>query len=407
MLKSDILRTRKALCCLFILAVATTSHAANDDRGKIDIDLSSTLLVMGRDYGSGISGTSGSASVSISAKSALSSELALGLKGVLVQNIFEDGKEDAAYWLSNDTSNSLTEAYLSYRTKRLGIEQAEFIAGRTEASYIFFPSYKVRHQAQAMEGVFANTKISDRASIDFGHIERFSSWPSRQNGSSSLDTSFKRIGERVGQSSTDSGVQFVSSEWNNKGIKLNVYDYYANDLYNNAGLKFAYTLPSSDNHKKWTLSAHAIDQRGDRSGSLASHDSESLEINLRYQQDGFSLDTGWTQISRSGSLLVPFRTSYVNDATLLWYTNQFEAGTQTYHAKAVYSNKPWTLAAVLINSSHLDLRDESEIDLVAKRKMSEKLSLCLKAGYGKCVFDEAGKHHKTATDLRLFVDYKL
>lgn len=407
MLKADTLKLRKGLSSLLLLAVAATSHAENDDKGKLDIDLSSTLLVMGRNYGEGLSGSSGSASLSVSVKSALSPDLALGLRGVIVENIFEDGKDSAAYWLSNDTSQSLNEAYLNYRANGLGIERAELTVGRVVASSIFFPSYEVRHQAQAMEGVFAKTKVNDRFALDFGHMERFSSWPSRQNGSSSLDTSFKKIGERIGQSAVNSGVQFVASEWNDKGLKLNAYDYYANELYNNAGLRIAYTLPSNDDQGKWTLSAHAIDQRGDSSGALAAHDAESLELNLRYQLRGFSFDTGWTRISRSNALLVPFRTTYVNDATLLWYTNQFEAGTQTYHAKAVYSHKPWTLAAVLVSSSHLDLRNETELDLVAKRKLNEDLSLCIKAGYGKRVFEEVDRRHNSATDLRLFVDYQL
>ncbi len=390
-----------ALCFIPGLSAADAAYPT------LDLDLSSTLLVMGRNYGEGVSGSSASASLSIAAHSEISEQLTAGMKSVLVENIFEDGKENAAYWLSNDTSSSLSEAFLSYRFLETPFDDLQVTLGRKELSYPFLPAYKVRHQAQSLEGIFANARINESLSLDFGHIERYSPWPSRQDGASSLDTSFRKLGERVGQSSIRSGTQFVSTKLNSNRITLNAYDYYASELYNNLGLKVSYSLPARTGDGQWFLSAHAINQDGTNGGVLDAHSANALELNLRYKLNAFSFDTGWTRIANSSSLLVPFRTTFVNDATLLWYTNQFEAGTQTYHAKAVYSRNPWTLAAVFVHASHLDLRTESELDLVAKRSLNENLSLCLKAGYGKCVFDEENRHHKSATDLRLFVDYKL
>ncbi len=395
------------LAAFAALASTSTLLATIHNGDSLEVDLSSTVLVMGRDFGNGVKGTSGSASVTLSSKSELSENLTFGFKSVLVENIFEDGKEDAAYWLSNDKSLSIPEAYLRFKANLPGTDNTEFTVGRKEANYPFFPAYKVRHQAQAIEGVFANTTVNDRLTIDYGHIERYSAWPSRQDGASSLDTSFKKLGERIGHSDIGSGVQFVSTNWTGKSVSLNAYDYYASELYNNAGLKFAYKLPGSNNETSWTAAAHGIDQRGQSNGTLDGHDAQSLELSLNYKLRNLNVNTGWTHISDSASLLVPFRTSYVNDATLLWYTNQFEAGTDSFHIKAVYKMKPWVFASVFVHASHLDRRSEDELDLVVKRKMSEKLSLCVKAGYGKCVFDEEGSHHRTATDLRLFVDYNL
>lgn len=392
---------------LSVLGSIASLFAADAAQPEIDLDLSSTLLVMGRDYGGGVNGSAGAASLTLAAKSDLTEDLTLGLKAVRVETLFEEGREDAAYWLSNDTSTSLSEAFLSYRFTSPFIEDALVTLGRKELSYPFLPAYKVRHQAQALEGAFAAARVNKRLSIDVGHIERYSSWPSRQDGPSRLDTDFRKLGERVGQPSVRSAVQFVSTSFGSDRLSLQAYDYYANALYNNLGLKATYAVPTEENDGQWFLSAHAINQDGDNGGALATHSASSLELNLRYKRGAITLDTGWTRIARSDSLLTPFRTSYVNDATLLWYTNQFEAGTQTYHAKAVYSKNPWTLVAVFVQASHLDRRAESEIDLVAKRKLSEKLSVCVKAGYGRCVFDESNRHHTSATDLRLFVDYKL
>lgn len=396
-----------SLCAFTLLAPISCLNAAEFTKESIEVSASSRLLVMGRDYGNGLDGSSASASLSIKAKSDLPHGFSVGAKSVFVQNLFEDGVDNAAYWLSNDSSTSLSEAYLQYALSSNSTQETKIILGRKEASYSFFPAYNVRHQAQAMEGLFANTKVGDHLSLDIGHIESFSSWPSRENGVSSLDTSFKKIGERVGHSDIHSSVQFAAADWTKNNLSLNAYDYHAAELYNNAGLKLSYTLPTTGNDAKWTMSAHAIKQQGTNNGALDKHDAGSIELNLRYKRNKLSVDTGWTHISSSASLLVPFRTTNVNDATLLWYTNQFEAGTNTAHAKLVYSNNPWTLAAVFVHASHLDDRTESELDLVAKRKMNEKLSLCIKAGYGKCVFDEDDRHHKSATDLRLFVDYKL
>ncbi len=399
--------SRTKLAALVALASTSTLLATTPNTDSVEFDLSSTILVMGRNYGDGVKGTAGSASVTLAAKSARSESLSFGFKGVWVENIFEDGKEDAAYWLSNDKSLSIPEANISFKTSLTGSDDTKFTIGRKEANYPFFPAYKVRHQAQAIEGIFGNTSVNDHLKIDYGHIERYSSWPSRQDGASSLDTSFKKLGERIGHSDIHSGVQFVSTNWTGKSVSWNAYDYYASELYNSAGLKLAYTLPGSNNETNWTVAAHGIDQRGQSNGALDGHDARSLELSLNYKFRKLNVNTGWTHISNSGSLLVPFRTSYVNDATLLWYTNQFEAGTDSFHVKAVYSTKPWVFASVFVHASHLDRRTEDELDLVAKRKMSENLSLCVKAGYGKCVFDEAELHHRSATDLRLFVDYKL
>ncbi len=396
-----------SLCALALLTPISNASAAEFNKESFEVSASTRLLVMGRDYGNGLDGSSASASLSVGAKSDLANGFSVGAKSVLVQNLIEDGINNAAYWLSNDSSTSLSEAYLQYEFTSSRTQNTKVLLGRTEANYSFFPSYNVRHQAQALEGLFVNTEVTDHLSLNLGHIERFSSWPSRENGASSLDTSFKKIGERVGHSETHSSVQFAAADWTHSNFALNAYDYYAAELYNNAGLKLSYTLPSTNNESKWTVSAHAIDQQGTKNGTLDGHDTGSVELNLSYKRNKLSVDSGWTHISSSESLLVPFRTTYVNDATLLWYTNQFEAGTNTAHAKVVYSNSPWTLAAVFVHASHLDDRTESELDLVAKRKMNEKLSLCVKAGYGKCIFDEDNRHHKSATDLRFFVDYKL
>lgn len=403
------MKTHQKIAYALLSLLAPTAYwvAADSYPSELKFDLSSTLLVMGRDYGAEVKGSAASASVSIAAKSQLSEQATFGIKSVLVENLWEDERENAAYWLSNDKSASLPEAYISYRAAGLGPNGTLLSLGRKELTYSFFPAYKVRHQAQSLEGIFAHARISESLKVDLGHIERYSSWPSRENGTSLLDTSFKRLGERIGASETKSGIQFVSTELNKKSFSLHAYDYYAEKLYNNAGLKLSYTLPTNSGDGHWSLSAHGIDQKGQGDGAFKDHSASSLELNLRYKLNSFSLDTGWTQISKDASLLVPFRTSYTNDATLLWYTNQFEAGTQTYHAKAVYSRNSWTLAAVYLTASHLDRRAEIEIDLVAKRKLSEKLSVCVKAGYGKCVFDEADRHHKSARDLRLFVDYRL
>lgn len=362
---------------------------------------------MGRDYGNGLEGSSASASLSLSARSQLAENLSTGFKTVLVQNIFEDGKENAAYWLSNDTSFSIQEINIEYATNITGSDETTIRIGRTEANYPFTPTYHVRHHSQALEGIFSKTSINEHLSFDLGHIERYSSWPSRENGASSLDSTFKKIGERVGHEEIRSSVQFASAALSSNNLKINFYDYYASALYNNAALKLSYSIPSPNKESRWTVSAHAISQEGNNGGAFDGRSTDSIELNLNYKRNSLNVDTGWTHISSAASLLVPFRTSYVNDATLLWYTNQFEAGTNTLHAKAVYSHNPWVLAAVMVHADHLDGRVESELDLVAKRKMNEKLSLCVKAGYGKRVFAEDDRRHESAVDLRLFVDYQL
>ncbi|MDQ8187911.1 OprD family outer membrane porin [Pelagicoccus sp. SDUM812002] len=271
----------KRSCSLLTLTFASALIAAESWPPKVEYDLSTTLLVMGRNYGDGISGSSASASVSVAAHSELTETVGFGLKSIHVENLFENGKENAAYWLSNDNSTSLSEAFLSYRFQSAYRRNTELTIGRRELSYPFLPAYKVRHQAQSLEGAFVSTNLRDEISVDIGHIERYSSWPSREDGSSALDTSFKKLGERLGHSSARSGVQFVSTRFEQKSLSVDLYDYYAEGLYNNAGSKLTYALPIGKGDGQWFTSFHVIDQNG--SSSLANHSANSLEVNLRYK----------------------------------------------------------------------------------------------------------------------------
>ncbi|EDY84467.1 hypothetical protein VDG1235_4098 [Verrucomicrobiia bacterium DG1235] len=377
------------------------------DCGAAEVKMggSTQLLVMGRDYGGDAKGESATVALTLEGRSQLSESVLVGGQLLHVQNLYENGKDDAGYWLSNDTTSVLNELYVDWDLERIGFGDTNVKIGRQTAGYDFFGTYKVRQKEQAFEGLVVKTKVRDGVSLDVGHIERYSTWSCREDGPSALTGEFRDLSERLGFDGGDKGVQFASASWERgDAMSFTVYDYFADSLYNNAGVKAAYSFGGERRDAFWTVSGHYIQQDGDSSGKMPGHDADSLELNLRYEKGGLTLDTGWTHISDGSSLLVPFRTSYVIDATLLWYTNQYEAGTDSLHLKAAHKMGKWTLVGVLVGAQHEDEREEQELDVVVKYAFENNVWVAFKGGYGRRDF-AGDRREQEGTDLRLFVGY--
>ncbi len=369
----------------------------------VDIEGSALFLAMGRDYGGDNKGESASASIRLSASSQLAESVALRAEYLRVENLWENGREGAPYWLSNDNISLLNEFHLDFDLARAGLSKSKLQIGRQLVSYDFFAPYKVRHKAQSMEGLVFKTSAIDGISLDIGHIERYSSWPCREGGTSALNSEFMSISERLGFAEGDSGVQFVSAKWKQGDAwDFSVYDYYVNEFYNNAGLKVAYALRNANRTGDWIVSWHVVSQSGE--GYMSTHEADAMELNLRYKLGGLTLDSGWTHVANASSLAVPFRTSFAIDATLLWYTSQFEAATDSLHLKMAYKKGAWALVGVLVDAKHADDRREQECDLVVKRSFENGLWAAFKGGYGHRDFADF-RDSERATDLRLFVGY--
>ena len=389
---------------ILIASIAASSLEAIDP-SEFEFEGSTQLLVMGRDYGGDVKGDSTSVSMTLEARARLSDAISIDGQFLHVQNLDESGRPDAAYWLSNDTTTVLNELYFDWDLSRSGAGDTRIQLGRQIPAYEFFGSYKIRHKEQSLEGVVLKTKAAKELSLDFGHIERFSTWACREGGPSTVTSEFMDLSERLGFGGGDNGVQFVSAKLSqDESFDLTAYDYFANDFYNNAGLKAVWTFADTNSGSSWAVSGHYIQQDGESGGNMAEHDARSLEMNLSYKQGDLTLDAGWTRIEDGSSLAAPFRTSYLIDPSLLWYTNQYESGTDSVHLKSVYKRDAWTFVALLIEASHEDDRKEREYDVVVKYAFENNVWIAFKGGYGQRSF-EGNLPDEDATDLRLFIGH--
>ncbi|MBK1876926.1 hypothetical protein [Pelagicoccus mobilis] len=372
---------------------------------ELKIDGSMLMLAMGRDYGGEVEGESVSASLTLDFESDLSDALRVGAQLLHVERLDESGIVDAGYWLSNDSTSEVNELYLDWKLVGFGSGSSRLKIGRQSAGFDFMPSYKVRHKSQAFEGIRFETKVANGVALDFGHVERCSSWSCREGGPSTVNADFIDFSERLGFGGGDRGVQFASAAWEvNDALRISGYDYYADGFYNNMGGKLAYRLPRTEAEGDWIVSAHFVRQDGMSGGAMSAHEADMLELNLRRQVGGLTLDTGWAHVGRGSDLAAPFRTSFVIDATLLWYTEQYAAGSDSLYLKSVYRTGPWTLVGVLVGAFHANDKESQEFDTVIKYAFENDVWVAFKGGLGRRRFDE-GAPGQDATDLRLFVGY--
>ena len=386
------------MAVLFGAIALNALEAAKTNANEWTLKGSTQFLAMGRDFGGANRGNSGSVSVTVDAGYSISESLSLGGQLVHAQRLWESDPQ-WAYKLSNDTATSLNELYAAFEAS----PSASIKLGRQIVDYDFFPTYKIRHKAQAIEALVVKSELADGLSLDLGHIERYSAWPSREGAFFALDSSFRDFSDRNDPTRApggDDGVQFVSAKWDvDKSLSITAYDYYAGGFYNNLGLKGVYSFAPNSDGSTWSASGHFIKQDGN---GVTDQDAFASELNLRYKKGSLTLDTGWTHIANDDDLQVPFRTSFVIDTELLWYTNQYDAGTDSLHFKGTYKFDRWSFVGIFVEAEHANGDDAREFDLIVKRTFENSVWAAFKGGYGDRELNGVDQH---ASDLRLFVGY--
>ncbi|MFC0535059.1 hypothetical protein ACFFKJ_04000 [Pelagicoccus mobilis] len=385
-----------------LLSFPIVQNSEGLELGEHTVKLSTQALVMGRDFGNDNQGSSGSVSATVDFGWRPAERLELDGQFVQVNQIYQEGRADAAYWLSNDDETVLNGLSLKYDFSSEMDRSSVLKLGRILDHYDFFPSYKnARHKVQAFEGGVWKTDLAEGLSLDVGHIERYSSWSSREGGPSPVNGDFITLSKRLGRSGGDSGVQFLSSDYQAGKYSLTAYDYYAKDLYNNFGFKVSRVL-SPDNAKgQWSARFRYDRQDGDSGGFLAGHEAEVIEATVGFKKDSYFWNAGWTHVGSSASYLAPFRTSHEIDMSFMWYTNQYEVGTDSFHWKGVYKKKGWVFYGLLIHADHVN-RDESEANLVIRRVLENNVWFALFGGYGQRNFDDAVIEDGWGRDLRFY-----
>ena len=370
-----------------------TAWAAEGDRVRYGGAVQ--FLAMERDYGDGARGQSASVAATIDVAAKLFEGVEVEGQCAHVARLGEGGRDEAAYWLSNDEASGLNRLRLSF-----GGDEARLSLGRLPARYDFFPAYKARHKEQGFEGATLEVLALGEVKLEMGHIERFSAWPSREGGASRLTGSFVELSESRGLGAGDEGVQFVSGRWGRGRLTVSGHDYWARGFYNDAGLSVGCALTDA-----FTLAGRVDAQEGEGGGEMAGHRARASELCARFKRGALGLEAGWTRIAGASSFAAPFRTAYAIDGTLLWYTSQFESGADSLHAKASYKWGRWALAGTWVGARHRDERIEQELDAVVKCSLENSVWVAFKAGFGTRSF-EGGRAGERARDLRMLAGYE-
>ncbi|MCH7228396.1 OprD family outer membrane porin [Haloferula sp. A504] len=345
-------------------------------------------LLMHRDIEGAGHGNSGTLAATLNYRSPEWGGLFVGGQGIYSWRVFEDGDRRAggpAYWLSNDEFSVLNEAYAGFNFESVGWEGAELRVGRQILNYDFAPTYNIRQKDQSYEGVVLKTQPRDNLTLDLGWFDRFSSWASREGGPSTWRAEFIDVEDRVGVPYDTNGFFFASAVYTPcDAFSLGAYDFYGDDLFNVFGLKGAYTWELGGDCGSLTFRGHWANQRDvgrmNRDG-LGDIGSNVIEAGLDYALGGLTLSGGGVFI-RGDDFQTPFRTSFTIDTELLWYTMQFEGGTNSGYLKGVWKWEDWMFYAMYVASEHRCGRVCQEIDVVVKRTFDAGLYTAVKAGYG-------------------------
>ena len=342
-----------------------------------------------------------------------------GLQFIDVEKLIDSGSRDHSAgeaWLnSNSDYTTLNEVFVNLDLEPVGLPGTSLKVGRQILKLDFAPSYAIRQKAQAYEAAVLTREQQDGLSIALGHIERFSSWSSRDGRMDTMAATvdFVDVEDTAGVDYGTRGIEFASVTWRGfPSTTITLYDFYAHDLYNTLGLKLSHTIAAGE-ETAVALKCHYLGQtdvgRMDRDGAGEVR-SNMLEVAVQLKAGRLTIEPGYTTISgdaAENNVRVPFRTSFTIDPELLWYTRQFDAGSDSFHLKGTYSIGSTSFYALYVMTCHEDNTGggatDQEINGVVKHNFGASFYAAAKIGYG--VQDNRDGRDSNANDSRLFLGY--
>lgn len=364
-------------------------------------------LLMHRDIEGTGDGTSGTAAITLDYLSPEFHGFTLGGQFISSTRLFESGSvPSAGYWLSNDDFNVLNEGYLAYDFDKLGWKDSSIKVGRQIVNYDFAPAYFIRQKAQSFESAILKLEPADGLCIDIGHLDRFSSWSSREGGVGAAPRAdFVDVEQAAGVTYDTTGIQFISAVYDGcEPWSLAMYDFYGNDLYNVFGAKGSYKWELGSDAGALICRTHWANQqdvgRMDVDG-LGSISSNVVELGVDWAREGLTLSAGAVVVN-GDRFQIPFRTSFTIDTELLCYTDQFQGETNSGYLKGVYKTGNWLFYSMFVIDQHEDDTTCREIDGVVKYNFTDGFSTTVKAGYGDRKYS-GDSGHSDAVDLRWFL----
>lgn len=296
--------------------------------------------------------------------------------------------------MANDDINVLNEAWVRYRITT----NTALTVGRKVNNGEVFRGDDFRQKARAIEAVQLEINEVENLKLTLGHAFRMSNW---------IDAGdrwdFNDFGDVPGFGSGDDtdGITWVEAVYTGiTNLELAVYDAYAHDIANIAGLRAKYKLTDDT-----TLNGY-YRHEGDV-GRGAEHNSDMFGASVQQKIGSVTLEPGYFGIYGDG-LLFQETTTGINHplgSLMLIYTGQFAGDSDTFYLKATTKVGKTALYALYSYTWNNSLSyDGQELNVVVKQPIGDRLSVALKVGAGYRD-DRNGGADTVATDTRLFVTY--
>jgi len=326
------------------------------------------------------------------------------------------GRYDSAYVLHNNDFEVLNELYLKYDLNHLGLEKSYIKVGRQVLDLNFVRAYNIRQKDQAFEAAVLHIGDIDNWQITLGHLEKFSSWSSRdilERGN--LVSDFNEIETVENVPYATKGFQFAEITYTGiKGAKISVYDYYGNDLYNTFGLNLDYTLIDGD----WDtiFKGRYINQNdvGKYAKYRSEINSQAFQLGLQFKKGNFSIEPGIFIVTGSGTdngIKSPFQPNLIIEEPL-WETDLgFLGGSETAYLETSYSIGKHSFYGLLMYTDFTENKDSgtsgdvSEANLIYGYDVTDNFYFKVKLAYANYDFKE-GFGNQWVMDYRFFIGYR-
>ncbi len=377
-------------------------------------------LFMRRNY-DGEDASSGTLAETLNYKSPQLGPLTLGLQYIRADRLFEGGglepPNGAAWTIHNSDFEVLNEAYINMNFGFLDLPKTDLTVGRQIAHYNFAPTYNCRQKPQAIQAAVLSSKdIIPGVSFELGHIEKFSSWTTRDGSGDAYRSSFNDVGDVIADSEgiatpDTHGMQFltVSSDIIPR-TDVTVYDLYGENLYNTFGAKANVSVFESEGLNV-TWKNHYIMQKdvGDFPKEL---DAQTIESGLAFKKDNLMLQPGVMTVfggDGDNDLRHPLQSTLTWQYILDWYNRPNLEGSDSAYLKSTYTFGDTLLYALYFVTDHDRATSggafDQELDIVVKHNVTERFYVTFKAAYGYRD-NRAGASDTSREDYRLFVGYK-
>ncbi len=321
---------------------------------------------------------------------------------------YEGGSRDTtlspAESLNLSRFNLLNEAYLNYQID----DESYLRVGRQVLKLNFARSYNIRHKDQSFEAlVYHNNSINDWE-LTLGHIEKFSSWGSRDFYTGASENRFVDVARVEGVEYNTNGFQFIEASYSGvDNVALSFYNYYGNDLYNSLGLHFDYSL----HYGGWqqVLRFKYLTQQ-DVGQFVEEVDSRTYQLGVQFKKDDFSVEVGMAKVpgtEAKNNVRTPFQPNLIVEEPMFEVDLGFTADSLNLYVESSYSWQDHSLYFLVL---HTDVSQSgitnTEADLIYGYDITDSLNFAFKYAYSRQDGSEPGGNEPWVSDYRFFFKYR-